>query len=377
VSDAAVFNSQFGLQQFNVAGGPTLTVRNQTGGTALPTNSGASGWSVEESLDVQWAHAIAPQANIVLFEANSASMSDLMTAVQAAAAHSGVSVVSMGWGTPEFPGETSYDSYFTTPNVTFLASTGDSGSPGQYPAYSPNVVAVGGTTLTLGGNNYGSETGWSGSGGGQSSYESEPSYQAWVQNSGMRETPDVSFDADSNTGAAVYDSYDYGRPMWMQVGGTGLSASCWAGLIAITDQFRLYQGIGLLGGLSRTLPALYSIGDFGDFNDVTSGSNGGYSAGSGYDMVTGLGTPAAEGLMYDLALDAVADPATTASLSASTSATQYGQPITFTATVNAVDQSAGVQPTGPVVFMDGGAAIGVALLSGDTAILTDSSLGLV
>ena len=122
----------------------------------------------------------------------------------------------MSWGGDEVSGENAYDSYFTTPsghqNVTFLASTGDSGSPGGYPAYSPNVVAVGGTTLNLNANNtYQSETAWSGSGGGQSSYESEPAYQLGVQDSGSRQIPDVAFDADPNTGVAVYDSYDYGQ----------------------------------------------------------------------------------------------------------------------------------------------------------------------
>ena len=126
---------------------------------------GTTSWAVEESLDVEWAHSIAPQANIILFEANSDNMSDLLTAVQTAADYSGVSVVSMSWGTSEFSGETSDDSYFTTPsghaNVTFLASTGDSSAPGEYPAYSPNVIAVGGTTLTasISTNAWQSETG--------------------------------------------------------------------------------------------------------------------------------------------------------------------------------------------------------------------------
>ena len=113
--------------------------------------------------------------------------------------------------------ETAFDSYFTTPSghtgVTFLASTGDNGSPGGYPAYSPNVVAVGGTTLTLSGNNYSSETGWSGSGGGQSTVETEPIFQNGVQTSGMRQTPDVALLADRTpdpTGVAVYDSYEAG-----------------------------------------------------------------------------------------------------------------------------------------------------------------------
>ena len=107
----------------------------------------------------------------------------------------------------------SLNSVFTTPaghgGVTFLASTGDSGAPGGFPAYSPNVVAVGGTTLDHStATPTGQRDGWSGSGGGQSIYESEPSYQLGVQTSGMRQIPDVAFDADPASGVAIYDSYD-------------------------------------------------------------------------------------------------------------------------------------------------------------------------
>ena len=221
INDEAAFNTQFSLQQFNVSGGPTLTVLNQTGGASLPgTDPAGPGnsngtWEEEESLDVEWAHSVAPQANIILFEATSDSDSNLMTAVKTAAAYSGVSVVSMSWSETEFSGEILDDSYFTTPsghaNVTFLASTGDDGAPGGYPAYSPNVIAVGGTSLYLNSNgSYSSETAWTDGGGGKSTYESEPSYQESVETSGYRETPDVSFDADPDTGVAVYDSYDFG-----------------------------------------------------------------------------------------------------------------------------------------------------------------------
>ena len=221
-TDAAAFNTQFGLPLFNNPGAPTLTVLNQTGGTSLPGADGTGDAEIEESLDVEWAHAIAPQANIILFEANSLLTFNLMAAVKTAAAYSGVSVVSMSWGGSEFSGETSYDSYFTTPsghaNVTFLAATGDSGAPGDYPAFSPNVVAVGGTSLYLNADNsYDYETAWSwnstynwGTGGGASTQEKEPSYQDSLpgQPFGGRETPDVSFVADPLTGVAVYDSYD-------------------------------------------------------------------------------------------------------------------------------------------------------------------------
>ena len=210
-----------------------------------PSGAGTSNWELEEALDIEWAHAIAPGAKIDLVEANSPT-NDLDTAVKTAAGLPGVSVVSMSWGEGEFNGETSQDSIFTTPSghqgVTFLAASGDSGSPGIYPAASPNVVAVGGTTLTLGAqNSYASEVGWSGSGGGPSPYETEPIYQTGVQNTGKRTTPDVAFDADPNSGVAIYDSYNNGTTTpWEQIGGTSLSVQCWGGLIAITNQGRVW-----------------------------------------------------------------------------------------------------------------------------------------
>ncbi|MGA2619758.1 MAG: Ig-like domain repeat protein [Thermoguttaceae bacterium] len=388
ISDTATFNTQFGLQKFNVSGGPTLTVRNQSGHSGpLPgtdpngpaSRTGKSTWEEEESLDVEWAHAVAPQANIILFEANSPYMSDLMTAVLKAAS-SGVSVVSMSFGTDEFSGETSYDSDFVAQGVTFVASTGDGGSPGEYPAYSPDVVAVGGTSLSLNSDNtYKSETAWSDSGGGKSTQESEPSYQQPVQTTGMRQTPDVSFDADPYTGVAIYDSYDYSSSPWLQIGGTSLSAPCWAGLVAIANQLRVADKLTALNtsGPTQAQATLYSI-DAADFHDVTSGSNGGYSAGPGYDLVTGLGTPLANKLVPDLALypgGSVTNPATTVSLTASTNATQYTQPITFDATVDKIDPGV-APPTGTVTFMDGSTAMGAATLSRGMALFTYSTLAL-
>jgi hypothetical protein len=305
IADTATFDSYFGLPQFNV-GEPTLGVLNQTGGTSLPANATPGGWDVEESLDVQWAHAIAPQANIVLFEANSNNLSDLFTAVTTAANYPGVSVVSMSWGGPEFSGEQGYDSTFLTPGghqgVTFLAATGDTGGPGQYPAYSPNVVAVGGTTLTINSDgSYGGETGWSGSGGGISQYESQPAYQKGKVNgisSSYRTIPDVAMDADPNSGVLVVDTF-YTPPGWeLELGGTSLACPMWAGLISIANQGRALHGLGSLDGPSQTLALLYNL-PATDFHDITSGYNGFY-AGTGYDLVTGIGSPVANLLIRAL-----------------------------------------------------------------------------
>ena len=215
-SDLAAFDKQYGL-----TAPPSLTVRNLGGSTT------DAGWALETSLDVEWAHALAPAANILVVEAGSTSLSSLFSAVSYASRQSGVSVVSMSWGTNEFWGESSYDSFFTTPaghsGVTYVAASGDSGAwyGPMYPSVSPNVLAVGGTTLTLSGSTYNSESGWSGSTGGFSGldsywrfYEPEPSYQTAALQAvglsfGVRTTPDVSFNADPNSGVSVYDSVSY------------------------------------------------------------------------------------------------------------------------------------------------------------------------
>src|SRR5262249_26764399 len=151
-----------------------------------------------------------------LVEASWNGFDALFSAVRYASQLAGVSVVSISWGTYEFPGEWNYDSLFTTPaghtNVTYVAASGDLGAwyGPQYPSVSPNVLAVGGTSLTLrSGNTYDSESGWAYSTGGVSRYESEPSYQTSIGESvgpgdGLRRIPDVSFNADRNSGIAAY-----------------------------------------------------------------------------------------------------------------------------------------------------------------------------
>jgi hypothetical protein len=305
-SDLAQFDRQFHLPD-----PPGFRKVAQDGGSQLPgtdpAGPGVNNWEMEEALDVEWAHAIAPEAGIVLVEANSPTDADLINvAVRTAANLSGVSVVSMSWGQKEDASQTNLDGIFTTPaghqGVTFLASTGDSGAPGEYPAYSPNVVAVGGTSLTVNpiDGTYLLEFGWSGSGGGTSQFETEPPFQNGVQTTGFRTTPDVACDADPFSGVAVYDSYNNGSGSpWGEVGGTSLACPCWAGLVAIADQGIVAGGGATLDGPSQTLPALYAL-PAGDFHDVTFGGNGGFSAGPGYDEVTGRGSPVANRLVQDL-----------------------------------------------------------------------------
>ena len=236
----------------------------------------------------------------------------------------GASVVSMSFGGPlEYFGYGSYEQQFdqtyfqaalaANPFVTFLASTGDTGAdPGEgpnYPSVSPNVLAVGGTTLNLTKTGqWLSETGWSygsdsyapsmASGGGISTFYNEPVFQQPFQNTGFRTVPDVAADADPNTGVSVYDPSDFGDGVFVTIGGTSLSSPLWAGLIAIADQGRVLSGQAALAGPSQTLPALYNI-PAADYHDITIGFNH-YPAGPGYDLVTGRGSPIVEKLVPDL-----------------------------------------------------------------------------
>jgi subtilase family serine protease len=311
-SDLHIFDKQYNLPD------PQFIKLNQTGGTSsYPTTDATGGWELEEALDVEWAHAIAPAAKIVLVEANSNYNTDLLPAVATASSYPGVVAVSMSFGFNEYPSETSDDSYFAAPAghvpITYVAASGDTGDPGLWPAYSPDVVAVGGTTLSLNGsNNISSETAWTysggkGGGGGVSQYESLPSYQTGLVEPSTtgRNTPDISYDAAPTTGVSTYDSFNYngGGPLgWAQVGGTSAGAPQIAAMIAIADQGRQLNGNTSLNGATQVLPEIYSLGahSSADFHDITSGSNQVYSATAGYDAVTGWGSPAANSFVSDL-----------------------------------------------------------------------------
>lgn len=309
LSDLHAFDRAFGFPD-----PPSFKKVNQTGGNMLPGLDPAGlghDWETEEALDIEWAHVVAPAANLVLVECSSAYDKDLLAGgVNWARSAPGVSAVSMSFGEPEWPGESTYDPLFTAAaghqGVTFLAASGDHGSPGDFPAYSPNVVAVGGTSLSVNpSGNYLSEMAWFNSGGGISAYEPQPGFQHGIvtQSSTRRTIPDVAFDADPNTGVPVYDSYDFGAATpWTQYGGTSLSAPCWAALIAMANQNRALGGAGSLDGATATLPRLYAA-SASDFRDITTGGGlGGYPAAAGYDLITGIGTPVARSLVPHLSL---------------------------------------------------------------------------
>ena len=344
-SDLQHFDAAFGLPN------PAFTKVNQSGGSAMPTAD--SGWASEIALDVEWAHAIAPGAKILLVEANDSSFTNLFTAISYAAKQSNVVAVSMSWGGNEFSGENSYDSTFTTPaghiGVTFVNSSGDSGAPTSYPSTSPNVLSVGGTTLKLNAaGNILSESGWSGSGGGISADEAQPSYQKGIvtQSTTKRTSPDVSYDSDPNTGFPVYDSYNNGSTApWSQFGGTSDAAPQWAALIAIADQGRIQAGLPTLSS-TQTLTNLYAL-PTSDFHDITSGTSSGSpreSAGVGYDLVTGRGTPIVNLVVAGLVGTTSTTPAATHfSVTVSPGSSIAGS--AFTVTVTALDINGNIVPS--------------------------------
>jgi autotransporter-associated beta strand protein len=378
--DLQGFDAQFNLPN------PVFTKVGENGG-APPTTKNAN-WDSEIALDVEWAHAIAPGAKILLVEASSSNDNDLMAAVNYARSVSGVVAVSMSWGEGEQSSQLGYDGSFTTSSghgggITFVAATGDSGAPPEWPAISPNVLAVGGTSLYLTAQNgYSSETGWGtdkfdSSGGGVSSQEPQPSYQVGVVSqwsSAYRTNPDVAYDADPNTGFPVYDTVNNSvSDPWAEWGGTSDAAPQWSALIAIADEGRKLAGLGSLDGPSQTLPLLYAL-PAADFHDVTTGKSLGspnYSAVTGYDLVTGRGTPYADEVIN--ALVAAGVPTTTA-LGASATSSVYGQQVTLTATVTAVPPTGGTPTGGSVTFMSGSTTLGTATLTAGTATFSTTAL---
>jgi subtilase family serine protease len=242
---------------------------------------------------VEWAHALAPGAALVVVSANSGTIPDLMAGVQTAVGIGGVSVVTMSWsGNEGLYYSPAYDSILTAPGITFVAASGDSGYSGgvQYPASSPYVLSVGGTTLQLDSSgNYLFESPWFGTSGGISPIESEPSYQFSVQSTGGRTVPDVAFIGNPDTGVEVYSMDPYsGQGSWMSVAGTSLGAQAWGALIAVADQGRALAGKPALSSI-ETLNALYSLPS-SDFHTVA----------GGYSTQTGLGTPNGSALINDL-----------------------------------------------------------------------------
>jgi kumamolisin len=294
-ADLATFDTQFGLAAAN------LTVIYGTGNPASgcvngpqPPTATGTGWDVEEALDMETVHAIAPNAHIYLVEANSSSSSDLFNAVQVATAcvkAAGGGQVTMSWGTTfEFSGETAYDKYFTGAGVTYLASAGDSPGP-SYPASSPNVIGVGGTTFSRDLNgNFLSQAVWNddyfgiGTGGGPSLYEPRPAYQNFMSSivGNARGTPDVAAIADPITGVWTYNLSSLGG--WQVVAGTSLAVQVVAGILNWAKFF--------YGSSPAALSNIYGLWQAGTLTKYVTSINDGVCGPSGsVYAAAGLSTP--------------------------------------------------------------------------------------
>src|SRR6266566_197733 len=284
-NDLNVFSSVLGLPPCTTANGCFTKI--YASGHQPRANCG---WAQEAALDIEWAHAMAPSAKIVLVEAASNRFNDLFAAVDVAsnyiASHSVPGEISMSWGGSEFSSETGYDQHFTTPNIVYFASSGDTGGVTIYPGVSPNVVSSGGTTIHRDASgNFLSETGWSGSGGGPSKYEPRPTYQSAVSAivGSQRGVPDFSFDADPNSGVSVYDSTScQGMSGWLVFGGTSVASPSLAGIVNLTGSFSL--------NTNAELTPIYGGLGSGNFRDIVSGTAGSFSAAVGWDFVTGVGS---------------------------------------------------------------------------------------
>jgi subtilase family serine protease len=290
-ADLDTFNSTFGLPFFPTCGGAITTACFQKVnqfGNATPLPRKNAGWALEISLDVQVAHEICQTCKILLVEAKTASFANLSTAVNTAASL-GADVISNSYGGSDTGPRAAYNHR----RIAITASSGDFGYGVEAPASFNTVVAVGGTTLTLGpGNTYGSERVWSGAGSGCSSLNTARVFQTatagWSATGcgTHRGVADVAADANPSTGAAVYDSTAYqGRTGWFTVGGTSLSAPLIAAVYALAGN-----------AASANYPASIAYAHTSSLHDVTTGSNG--SCGTtmckgavGYDGPTGVGTP--------------------------------------------------------------------------------------
>jgi subtilase family serine protease len=270
-----------------------------------PNTTSNSDWISESCIDTQWISAIAPGANITVLEAFSASNTDLIDALNYAVKLN-PDVVSMSWGFPEYQGIQNLN-VFKNKNTIYVAASGDSNNI-QFPASSPNVIAVSATNVYLNNSNcsYNTEIAWSNSGCGFSSYFHIPSYQsANIPNikSQYRSISDISIEGGNQTGCVIYNSTSVSNTNngFGTGSGTSLSTPIMAGIFALVVQLRNNTNKPKLSSalsngslcvqniLYSTLKNLSTYNNI--FNDITQGSSGQYKTSVGYDNPTGLGTP--------------------------------------------------------------------------------------
>lgn len=284
-----MYRAQFGLPACTTANG-CLKILNQTGGTKLPVNN--TGWAQEQALDVDAVSAACPDCKIAVLQANTASFTNLGTAVQTAAKLPGVVAISNSYGGSD-AADSTYGQYYNFPGIAVTASAGDNGYQGaSYPASSRYVVAVGGTSLAAAANARGwNETVWTGTGSGCSSLNAAlPAAASSNTGCAGRAMNDVAAASDPNTGGlAVYYPTSASASTWGQFGGTSEASPIIASVYALSGN----TGSAATGSYANAIP----YGHAGSFFDVTSGSNGTCpttqwcTAGSGWDGTTGLGTP--------------------------------------------------------------------------------------
>lgn len=321
VRDLNSFSTQFGLPkctQVAVSPGstslPAAPASSCTIAVLYSTSSGGMttvapaynlGWAQEIALDVQWAHAIAPLARIVLIEAASASLANLNGSIMLAN-RLGAGAVSMSFSAQEssWVNLASYSTaLFSTKGMSYFAATGDAGTQVNWPAVVPSVVGVGGTSL-----NYTptlrSEKAWSGTGGGISAFVSMPSYQTGVKIAGeptagakYRSAGDVAMTADPYTGVYVaFSTLGATQPRWYAFGGTSLATPMWAATVTVANANRAIYGYPTLSSPHAKLYGALALASSyaSNFHDITAGANGTCSscyAISSYDSPTGLGSP--------------------------------------------------------------------------------------
>ncbi len=337
LTDLNQFSAKFGLptcSAFSIATTAAMPLAASSASchlaTVYATSAGAmttaapaynSGWIIESKLDVQWAHAIAPLARIVLIETPNSMTSSFLGAI-ALANRMGPGVVTMSFGSAEAGWVATVDSKFKGTGMTYVAASGDVGGQVNWPAVSPNVLAVGGTGLKWTGAGTRYEEAWGRGGGGVSLYELLPAWQSGLSlASGVlarRGVADVSFNANPLTGQYTAVTLPGAAVKWSAVGGTSIGAPQWAGIIAVANAMRVATGKAVLGDVHTALfktiaavPGTYAS----SFADIVVGNNGTCTVcatRTGFDTATGLGTPNVSGLLTALTGVATHANATTA-----------------------------------------------------------------
>ncbi|MFJ4680876.1 protease pro-enzyme activation domain-containing protein [Kitasatospora sp. NPDC088783] len=306
-SNLTTYDSQFGLS------GPAVSTV-PVDGANYDSKPGDGQGEVE--LDSEIVRGVAPKATQLVYEAPNSDQGEIDMAAKIVSDNR-VSVISISWGSCE-PDTTA--SSMTAVNNSFkqaaaqgisiFSASGDDGSRDctrsdsgssvkavDFPASSPYNTGVGGTNLKVSGTTYGSESAWSTAGGGVSTQFAKPSWQTGTNVTGTQRTvPDVSSNADPNSGFAIY-TQGTSSPGWQVYGGTSAAAPLWSGFAALYNQKAKAATKPVLGEANPKIYAVTNSSSYGSaFHDVTSGKNQDFSTKAGYDQVTGWGTPIADGL---------------------------------------------------------------------------------